>query len=89
MSSHLESSLHDHYISKNRFVLFPIQHSDVWAMYKKALASFWTAEGTTFLTSFSQFTFSHPISHVHDLFMTKNARNRPHSRPDRLANQAQ
>lgn len=28
----------------NRFVLFPIQHSDIWQMYKKAEASFWTAE---------------------------------------------
>ena len=28
----------------NRFVLFPIEHADVWAMYKKAEASFWTAE---------------------------------------------
>jgi ribonucleotide reductase beta subunit family protein with ferritin-like domain len=27
-----------------RFVLFPIQNGDVWAMYKKAEASFWTAE---------------------------------------------
>ncbi|KAJ1459583.1 ferritin-like superfamily [Pelagophyceae sp. CCMP2097] len=27
-----------------RFVLFPIQNPDVWAMYKKAEASFWTAE---------------------------------------------
>lgn len=27
-----------------RFVLFPIEHDDVWAMYKKAEASFWTAE---------------------------------------------
>jgi len=30
--------------NKNRFVLFPIQHDDVWKMYKKAEASFWTAE---------------------------------------------
>ena len=30
--------------SENRFVLFPIQHQDVWEMYKKAEASFWTAE---------------------------------------------
>eukprot|EP00501_MAST-03F_sp_TOSAG23-6_P001751 GSMAST32.ASY1.ANO1.1828.1 assembled CDS len=30
--------------SKNRFVLFPIVHSDIWEMYKKAEASFWTAE---------------------------------------------
>ncbi|KAE9007080.1 hypothetical protein PR003_g18066, partial [Phytophthora rubi] len=28
----------------NRFVLFPIQEHDVWQMYKKAEASFWTAE---------------------------------------------
>ncbi|MCB9284098.1 MAG: ribonucleotide-diphosphate reductase subunit beta [Lewinellaceae bacterium] len=28
----------------NRFVLFPIQHNDIWAYYKKAEASFWTAE---------------------------------------------
>ena len=28
----------------NRFVLFPIQHDDIWAFYKRAEASFWTAE---------------------------------------------
>ena len=27
-----------------RFVLFPIQHADMWKMYKKAEACFWTAE---------------------------------------------
>ncbi len=30
--------------NKNRFVLFPIQHDDIWHFYKKAEASFWTAE---------------------------------------------
>lgn len=30
--------------NKNRFVLFPIQYDDIWQMYKKAEASFWTAE---------------------------------------------
>ncbi len=25
------------------FVLFPIKHNDIWRMYKKAEASFWTA----------------------------------------------
>lgn len=30
--------------NKNRFVLFPIKYSNIWAMYKKAEASFWTAE---------------------------------------------
>jgi len=28
----------------NRFVIFPIQHDDIWQFYKKAEASFWTAE---------------------------------------------
>jgi ribonucleoside-diphosphate reductase beta chain len=28
----------------NRFVLFPIQHNDVWQLYKKAEASFWVSE---------------------------------------------
>jgi len=30
--------------NNSRFVLFPIQHDDIWAFYKKAEASFWTAE---------------------------------------------
>ncbi|MBO0938065.1 ribonucleotide-diphosphate reductase subunit beta [Fibrella sp. HMF5335] len=29
---------------KSRFVLFPIKHDDIWQMYKKHEASFWTAE---------------------------------------------
>ncbi|MCG3166256.1 MAG: Ribonucleoside-diphosphate reductase subunit beta [Bacteroidia bacterium] len=28
----------------DRFVLFPIKHNDIWSFYKKAEASFWTAE---------------------------------------------
>lgn len=28
----------------NRFVVFPIQHHDIWSFYKNAEASFWTAE---------------------------------------------
>jgi len=28
----------------NRFVIFPIQHHDIWEWYKKMEASFWTAE---------------------------------------------
>ena len=27
-----------------RFVILPIQYNDIWMMYKKAQASFWTAE---------------------------------------------
>src|SRR6266481_4884260 len=30
--------------NKDRFVLFPIRHHDVWKYYKQAEASFWTAE---------------------------------------------
>jgi ribonucleoside-diphosphate reductase beta chain len=30
--------------NKDRFVLFPIKHHDMWKMYKDAEASFWTAE---------------------------------------------
>ena len=30
--------------SLDRFVLFPIEHSEVWEMYKQHAASFWTAE---------------------------------------------
>ncbi|MFT4738177.1 MAG: ribonucleoside-diphosphate reductase beta chain [Cyclobacteriaceae bacterium] len=30
--------------NKDRFVLFPIEHDDIWQFYKKAEASFWTAE---------------------------------------------
>ncbi|RPA79201.1 ribonucleotide reductase R2 subunit variant [Ascobolus immersus RN42] len=30
--------------NKNRFVLFPIKYNDIWQFYKKAEASFWTAE---------------------------------------------
>jgi len=30
--------------NKDRFVLFPIQHDDIWSFYKKAEASFWTEE---------------------------------------------
>jgi len=30
--------------NKNRFVIFPIKHDDIWQWYKKSEASFWTAE---------------------------------------------
>jgi ribonucleotide reductase beta subunit family protein with ferritin-like domain len=30
--------------STDRFTTFPIQYPDLWALYKKAVASFWTAE---------------------------------------------
>ena len=30
--------------NNQRFVLFPIKYNDIWEMYKKQVASFWTAE---------------------------------------------
>ena len=30
--------------NNSRFVLFPIEHDDIWSFYKRAEASFWTAE---------------------------------------------
>ena len=53
----------------NRFVLFPIKHPDVWMMYKKAEASFWTAEEIDLAhdqADFDKLTESerHFVSHV-------------------------
>lgn len=38
---HIEPMLQE---APERFVLFPIEHSDIWEMYKLHAASFWTAE---------------------------------------------
>ena len=29
---------------ENRYVIFPIKYDDIWKMYKKAMANFWTPE---------------------------------------------
>ena len=34
----------------NRFVLFPLQHMDIWNFYKKAVASFCTVFGGNLFT---------------------------------------
>ena len=41
-----ESKNHEILLSEeqNRYVLFPIQHDDIWKEYKKAMANFWTPE---------------------------------------------
>ena len=31
-------------VDDNRFVMFPIQHNDIWEMYKKQVDCFWRAE---------------------------------------------
>ena len=38
---HIEPMLQE---NLDRFVLFPIQHAEIWEMYKLHAASFWTAE---------------------------------------------
>ena len=35
-------------LKEKRYTMFPIGHSDIWAMYKKAVASFWTVEEVDF-----------------------------------------
>jgi len=44
--SEIESAVEEPILKENntRFVLFPIAHNDIWEFYKKAEASFWTAE---------------------------------------------
>lgn len=39
----------------NRFVVFPIKHQDIWEFYKKAEASFWTAEEVDLSEDVAQF----------------------------------
>ncbi|MEO6693468.1 MAG: ribonucleotide-diphosphate reductase subunit beta [Saprospiraceae bacterium] len=41
MNRHSEPILTE---NPNRFVLFPIQHNDIWEIYKQSEANFWTAE---------------------------------------------
>jgi ribonucleoside-diphosphate reductase beta chain len=38
--------------NKDRFVLFPIQHNELWDLYKKAENNFWTAEEIDFSSDF-------------------------------------
>ncbi len=42
--------------NKDRFVLFPINHQDIWRMYKQAEASFWTAEEIDLSTDIQDWT---------------------------------
>ena len=41
-----------------RFVLMPIQYPDIWQMYKKAQASFWTAEEVIKIKFYQQLLIS-------------------------------
>jgi ribonucleoside-diphosphate reductase beta chain len=43
--------------NKDRFVLFPIKHPEIWEMYKKAEASFWTAEEIDLMQDLQDWNF--------------------------------
>jgi ribonucleotide reductase beta subunit family protein with ferritin-like domain len=52
-----------------RFVIFPIQHHDIWEMYKQAEASFWTAEELDLVNDYKDWerltdNERHFISHI-------------------------
>jgi len=66
-----DSLAHKPLLQKNphRFVLFPIHHADIWRMYKKAKAPFWTTEEIDLSADFADWnrlskTKRHFISHV-------------------------
>jgi ribonucleoside-diphosphate reductase subunit M2 len=55
--------------SEARFVLHPIRYAQIWEFYKKALASFWTAEEVDLATDVTQWDSLSPdeqhfVSHV-------------------------
>jgi ribonucleotide reductase beta subunit family protein with ferritin-like domain len=61
----------------HRCVLFPIHHANIWWMYKKAKASFWTAEEINLLADLADWTRlsnteHHFISHVLAFFAASN-----------------
>ena len=41
---------------ENRYVIFPIKHDDIWKMYKKAEANFWTTEELDLSKDYKDFT---------------------------------
>ncbi len=61
----------------HRFVLFPIQHNNIWRMYKKAEASFWTAKEIDLSADASDWaelspTEQHFICHILAFFAASN-----------------
>lgn len=50
---------------RNRFVLFPIQNDAVWEMYKKHVASFWTAEEIDLGDDMKHWYNAPLLSHLH------------------------
>jgi hypothetical protein len=58
-------------------VLFPIHHADIWQMYEKAIASFWTAEEINLMADIADWdrlsaNERHFVSHVLAFFAASN-----------------
>jgi len=53
--------------NKERFVLFPIKYPEIWKAYKKAEASFWTAEEIDF--SKDRYDWDHKLSNNEKYFI--------------------
>ena len=53
--------------NSNRFVLFPIQYHDIWEIYKKAVASFWTVNEARY-----SFYCSIPEAHITQVDLSKD-----------------
>lgn len=62
-------SMHEPILTENkdRFVLFPIKNQEIWEMYKKAEASFWTAEEIDL--SPDLFDWQHKLNHDEQHFI--------------------
>ncbi len=64
--------------NKDRFVILPINYPEIWEMYKKHEASFWTAEEIDLSSDFSDWASlndgeRHFISHVLAFFAASDA----------------
>ena len=68
-------------LNKQRFVLFPIKYPEVWEMYKKAEASFWTAEEIDLAVSCTPPAATCLASSQHARWPNPQ---RPHPQPHRL-----
>lgn len=69
LKDYLEEPLLSPDIGTRRFTPFPIKYPDLWAMYKKALASFWTVEEVSLAQDVAQWKVlaadeRHFIEHV-------------------------
>ena len=63
--------------STARFTAFPVEHPDLWALYKRAVASFWTADEISLAKDVAEFELLSPserhfITHVLAFFASSD-----------------